>query len=174
MKLHRRDANPKITELKKLPIFSGLGASQLSGLAQNLDEVKVPAGEKVMSDGRHNDTFWIILEGEATLTVGGNVNEVLGRGDVIGLPSMFTGLESTADVVAKTDVRALVASHRQFSTLVSDREIEIRFKASLFDRLRDEVFQLTRRGTVKPAATKPSATKASGAKAPAAKKRTSG
>jgi CRP-like cAMP-binding protein len=166
MKLHRKDANPKIAELKQLPIFSGLGAKQLTALAQNLDEVTVPAGEKVMKEGRHNDTFWIILDGEANLTVGGNVNETLGRGDILGLPSMFSGLESTADAVAGTRLRVLVASHQQFNSLVSDTEVEIRFKAALFDRLRDEVYQLTQ-GLAK------SAPRAA-AKRPARKKTTAG
>jgi CRP-like cAMP-binding protein len=57
---------------------------------------------------------------------------------------MFAGRESTADVVALTDVEALVASHQQFNVLVEDTEIAIRFKAAIFDRLRDEVYQLTR------------------------------
>ena len=154
MKLRRKDANPKIAELKQLRIFSGLGAKQLTVLAQNLDEVTLPAGEKVMKDGRYNDTFWIILDGEAILTVGGGVHETLGRGDILGLPSMFSGLQSTADVVAGTPLRAFVASHQQFNSLVSDPEVEIRFKAALFDRLRDEVYQLTR-GVAKSRATPP-------------------
>ena len=32
---------------------------------------------------------------------------------------------------------------QQFNSLVSDPEVEIRFKAAVFDRLRDEVYQLT-------------------------------
>jgi CRP-like cAMP-binding protein len=79
----------------------------------------------------------------------------LKRGDVVGLPSMFTHLVSVADVVAKTPIRAFVAGHAQFHPLVSDPEIEIRFKAAVFDRLRDEIRQLEqalakRRSTAKP------------------------
>lgn len=144
MKL-RSAANPKLAELKKLKIFSGLGARQLQALAQNLDEVSVAEGERFMREGAHNDTFWIILEGTATLTVAGKVTEKLSAGDIVGAPSMFTGLEATADVVASSPLRALVASHQQFNGLVSDHEVEIRFKASLFDRLRDEVYQLSRK-----------------------------
>ena len=154
MKLHRRDSNPKITDLKKLRLFAGLGAKQLSALAQNLDEVKVDGGERLIKEGRHNDTFWILLEGEATLTVGGKVTEKVGPGDIVGLPSMFSGLEATADLVAVTAVRALVASHQQFNALVADHEVEIRFKAAIFDRLRDEVYQLTRKPSVKAPAVK--------------------
>jgi len=112
-------------------------------MAVNLDEVTVPKGERLLSSGRANDAAWILLDGEAELTVGGSVHEVLKRGDVFGLPSMFTRLDSMADVVAKTPLRALVASHQQFNSLVSDPEVEIRFKAAVFDRLRDEVYQLT-------------------------------
>jgi CRP-like cAMP-binding protein len=145
IRIPQRAVNPKIVELKQLPIFGGLSPTQLRMLASNLDEVTIPPGEKFISQGRTNDTFFIVLEGEVDLTVGG-VQEVVGRGGVIGLPSMFTRLDSTADAVARTPVRALVASHRQFNSLVSHPEIAIRFKAAMFDRLRDEVYQMTHAG----------------------------
>jgi CRP-like cAMP-binding protein len=141
IRIPHRAVNPKITELKQLPIFAGLSPALLRALAVNLDEVSIPAGEKFVSKGRSNDTFFIILDGEVDLTVGG-IHEVVSRGGVIGLPSMFTRLDSTADAVARTPVRALVASHRQFNSLVANPEIAIRFKAAMFDRLRDEVYQL--------------------------------
>lgn len=144
IRIPHRAVNPKIAELKRLPIFSGLSPTQLRMLASNLDEVTIPQGEKFITEGRSNDTFFILLDGQVELTVGKRVHEVLKQGDVLGLPSMFTRLESTADAVAKTPVRALVASHRQFNSLVSNPEIEIRFKAAVFDRLRDEVYQLSR------------------------------
>jgi CRP-like cAMP-binding protein len=143
IRMSRAATNPKVAELKQLPIFSGLSTAQLRMLASNLDEVTIPKGEKFVSEGRSNDTFFIVLEGEAELTIGRRVHEVVKPGGVIGLPSMFTRLDSTADAVARTPVRALVASHRQFNSLVANPEIEIRFQAAMFDRLRDEVYQLT-------------------------------
>jgi CRP-like cAMP-binding protein len=143
IRIPHRAPNPKIDDLKRLRIFSGLSPALLRTLASNLDEVTIPKGEKFMTEGRSNDTFFILLDGEVELTIGKRVHEVLKRGDVLGLPSMFARLDSTADAVARTPVRALVASHRQFSSLLSYPEIEIRFKAAMFDRLRDEVYQLT-------------------------------
>ena len=81
-----------------------------------------------MTAGRANDAAWILLDGQAELTVGRKVREVLKRGDVFGLPSMFTRRDSVADVVARTPLRALVASHKQFNSLVAEPEVEIRFK----------------------------------------------
>lgn len=138
----KRDSNPKLEELRELPIFSGLDDRRLRTMAANLDTVTVPEGAVVMTAGRRNDAFWIILEGRVQITIGGRIREELGRGDVFGLPSMFAGRESTADVIALTEVLALVASHQQFNTLVADHEVAIRFKAAIFDRLRDEVYQL--------------------------------
>jgi len=144
IRIPHRAADPKIAELRLLPIFAGLSPRSLRRMAVNLDEVTVPKGEKLLTAGRPNDAAWILLDGEAELTVGGRVREVLKRGDVFGLPSMFTRRDSVADVVARKPLRALVASHKQFNSLVSDGEVEIRFKAAVFDRLRDEVDQLTR------------------------------
>jgi CRP-like cAMP-binding protein len=150
IRIPHRAPNPKIDDLKGLVIFRGLSPALLRTLASNLDEATVPKGEKFMTEGRSNDTFFIVLDGEVELTIGKRVHEVLRRGDVLGLPSMFARLDSTADAVARTPVRALVASHRQFSSLLSYPEIEIRFKAAMFDRLRDEVYQLTHKPAKKP------------------------
>jgi CRP-like cAMP-binding protein len=145
-----RDSNPKVAELRELPVFSGLDKKQLNWMAANLDEATLKAGERFLQAGHYNDTFWIILEGEIELTVAGRVHEKLHRGDILGLPSMFTGRTSMADGVARTDVRALVASHAQFNALLADPEVEIRFKAAVFDRMRDELFQLTSPTAAKP------------------------
>ena len=142
IRIPHRAVNPKIAGLKRLPIFAGLSPGQLRSLASNLDEVTIPKGEKFVTEGRSNDTFFILLDGEADLTIGRRVHETVGPGGVIGLPSMFTRLDATADAVARTAVRALVASHKQFNALVANQEIEIRFKAAMFDRLGDEVYQL--------------------------------
>jgi CRP-like cAMP-binding protein len=143
IRIPHRAVNPKVVELKLLPIFRGLSPRELRSLASNLDEVTIPKGERFITEGRSNDTFFILLDGQVELTVGARAHEVVKRGDIVGLPSMFARLESTADAVAKTEVRALVASHKQFNSLVANAEIEIRFKAAMFDRLRDEVYQLT-------------------------------
>ena len=142
MKIQRHEKNPKLAELRELPLFAGLGKKQLRTIASNLDEVTVAKGERILVAGRSNDAVWILLEGEAEMSLGGRVHLVLKRGDIFGLPSMFTHRESTADVVAKTDLRALVASHLQFNGLVADREVELRIKAAMFDRLKDEVYLL--------------------------------
>jgi CRP-like cAMP-binding protein len=160
IRMTRREPNPKIAELKKLKLFAGLSPTIIRTLASNLDEVTILKGEKVMTEGRSNDTFLILLDGEAELTVGGRVHEVVGPGDIVGLPSMFTRLESNADAVARTPLRALVASHKQFNSLMANPEIEIRFKAAVFDRLRDEIYQLTHRTAKKTSAAKKPAGKA--------------
>src|SRR5579859_106725 len=163
MKIRRRDSNPKVAELRELKVFAGLDRRQLDALASNLDEATLRAGDRFLQAGHYNDTFWIILEGEVELTVGGRVHQNLERGDIVGLPSMFTGMTSMADGLAKSDVRALVASHAQFNALLADPEVEIRFKAGVFERMRDELFQLTAKT---PAAKKPPAKKPPAKKKP--------
>ena len=168
IRMTRREPNPKVADLKKLPLFAGLSSTILRTLSTNLDEVTIPEGERFMTEGRSNDNFVILLDGEVELIVGGRVHEVLGPGDIIGLPSMFTRLDSTADVSARKPVRALVASHKQFSSLLANRELAIRFKAAMFDRLRDEVYQLTHGQTKSAAKAEPAAQAKS--KAPGKKK----
>ena len=135
--------DPKIAQLSAVPLFEHVPRRQLAVIAANLDEAHVETGQTLVRENHHNDTFWIVLDGAIEVTLAGKAREVVGRGGVVGLPSMFTGRESSATVVSLSDLRALVASHAQFHNFIGDPEVEIRFKAAVFDRHRDDIYQLT-------------------------------
>ncbi len=139
----RPDADQKVAELGRLDLFAGLGSRELRFLATHLDEVRVPAGQALVREGRRNDAFWVILEGEARISPGGGPGRLLSRGGFFGATSMLDGRPAVATVVTSTEVRALVAGSDQFRALEANDRVAMRLMAAALRRLRDdlEVYQ---------------------------------
>jgi len=55
-------------ELRDLPIFEGLAASQLAQLVAAAEDVLVEPGAVAWREGEHADHWWVLLEGEIELT----------------------------------------------------------------------------------------------------------
>lgn len=143
--LHRPGSS-KVEALRRVPTFAGVPDRQLTELANYLDEAAVAAGQTLVTEGRPNSTFWIILEGEVEVTVQGLVRRRIGPGGVFGAPSMFDGREALSTVVTVTPIRALVASHSQFAAIANNELVSLRLKADIGDRLRGDLHALTERG----------------------------
>lgn len=70
-RLAQHGENPKIAWLTSVPLFEHVPRRQLAVIAANLDEVHADAGETLVHENQHNDTFWILLDGEVDLIIGG-------------------------------------------------------------------------------------------------------
>jgi hypothetical protein len=53
--------SPKVARPSTVPLFAPVPRRQLATIALNLDEVQVGAGETLIREAHHNDTFWILL-----------------------------------------------------------------------------------------------------------------
>lgn len=140
-------ANPKIAELMRIPLFDHVPRRQLAIVAANLDEVRVAAGETLIREDHHNDAFWILLEGEVEMTIGGHVHSVIGPGGFFGVTSMLDGRPAVGDVTTCTPIRALVASAEQFRALEGNETVALRLMQAALDRMREDLeIQKDRRG----------------------------
>jgi|SRR5579884_3494633 len=130
-------ADPKIERLKRVPIFSQCSSSELKVLAANTDEVTLPAGRRLISEGRLNHTFFILTKGEAEVTRAGKPVGTLGPGDFFGEISMLDRGDATATVTTKTPIDAMVMSHAQFRDAVrAQNDIAIKVIEAMAERLR--------------------------------------
>src|SRR5690348_18338946 len=107
-------ADPRVDQLKRVPIFSQLSRSELQTLARNTDDVPLPAGRTLIEQGKSNHNFFILLRGNADVTIDGKKVSTLGAGDIFGEISMLDRGKATATVVTTTPIDALVMSHAQF------------------------------------------------------------
>jgi CRP-like cAMP-binding protein len=107
--------------LGQLALFADLTPSQLEALAHTHEEDVFAAGERVLRRGLSGGNFYVILEGEAVVEIGGEARHRLARGDFFGEISALTGEPPTADVVAATMLRCLVIPGAQLERLLLDR-----------------------------------------------------
>jgi CRP-like cAMP-binding protein len=114
--LLRKDA--KIELLKKVPLFAHLNKRGLQDVAQIADEIDLPAGKEMATEGDRGREFVVLLEGEAEVTKGGKRINTMKNGDFFGEIALVTKMPRTASVQATTDVHVLVITERAFDSLV--------------------------------------------------------
>ncbi len=142
--LRRRGASGKVAALRGSPLFANLRGRQLGNLSTYLDQVQVAAGTVLVREGRHNPAFWLVLDGEAAVSVRGCQRRTIGPGGFFGAISMLDGREASATVVARSPLRALVASASQFRGLEANDLVNLRLRAESERRLREDQLALVR------------------------------
>ena len=60
----------RVDQLQEIPLFSGLAHADLQFLADQMDEVSIPAGTVMITEGRGNHVLFVILEGVVDVSVG--------------------------------------------------------------------------------------------------------
>jgi protein phosphatase len=132
-------ADPKLDQLKRVPIFSRCSRSELETLARNTDEVTLQAGRTLIVEGEPNHTFYIVLSGEADVTIKEHSVTRLRAGDFFGEMTMLDRGPASATVVTASPVDALVMSHSQFRDAVrSNDNIAHNVIAIMAERLRQD------------------------------------
>ena len=102
-------------ELKPVPLFSGLSQRQLKRLARNFREREVKSGTPVIREGEKSGiSFFVIVEGTATASVGGNEVRKLGPGDHFGELALISERVRGATVTADVPMRCLVMGFWDF------------------------------------------------------------
>jgi CRP/FNR family transcriptional regulator, cyclic AMP receptor protein len=130
----RSDA--KIARLKQSPLFEGLSRKQLARLAQLSDDLEATAGTVLCQEGARGREFFVILEGEATVTSRGRRIRTLGPGDFFGEIALLERVNRTATVTASTPLRFFVISDTAFkSVLATDPTIEHKLLRALARRV---------------------------------------
>jgi CRP/FNR family transcriptional regulator, cyclic AMP receptor protein len=124
--------------LKRVPLFQGLDAKQLAMLSRNFSERTFKAGTPIVSEGSGGVGFFVIEDGEAVVSVGGEERRRLGSGDYFGEVALIDEGARTATIEAKTDVHAHGLTPWQFRPLVEENaSIAWPLLVSLAHRLRE-------------------------------------
>src|SRR6476659_2648453 len=128
-----------IDDLREVRLLRGLKDSDLTSLAADLAERRVAAGDPVVGEGTGGVAFFFILDGETSVTVGGEEVATLGRGEYVGeLALLDPEGPRSATVTAKTDVVLAAMSTWQFRPFVlAHPEVAWTLLQRLARRLRD-------------------------------------
>jgi CRP-like cAMP-binding protein len=115
MQLHR---DQKVEAIKHVPLFEKLSKKGLQQVASVADEIDLPEGRALTTEGERGREFFVLLDGEAEVQQNGKRIRMLGPGDFLGEISLVTKLPRTATVTTTSPVRALVITDRDFAALI--------------------------------------------------------
>jgi CRP-like cAMP-binding protein len=104
--------------IQQVPLFSNLDKKDLQGLASSMKERSFEAGDVVASEGQTGVGFFIIDEGEATISVKGEERATLGHGDYFGEVALIDDGARTATITAKTPLKCYGITSWEFRPLV--------------------------------------------------------
>ena len=95
-------------DLKRVPLFADLDERQLRKLGEHFRERNLAAGTSVVQEGTMSGVgFFVVADGEVSVSKGGDEVATLGPGDHFGELALISEKERSATVTAKTAVRAL-------------------------------------------------------------------
>jgi CRP-like cAMP-binding protein len=118
--------------LEGVGVFSGLSKKELGKLAQWTDEVSVPVGHALATEGQFAHEFFVIEEGSAEVMQNGEQIAELGPGEFFGEIGLLETERRTASVVATTPMQLIVMFQREFKQM--EREMP-----GVADRIRSAI-----------------------------------
>ena len=134
MRLFNQDT--KVQALKRAPLFEGLSRKELVLLAQVTEDLEVPAGKVLCSEGETGQEFFVIVEGKTDVTSKGKRVATRGDGDFVGEIALLEDTKRTATVTAKTPLRLFVLKRQDFRRLVNEnRSVERKVMQALARRV---------------------------------------
>jgi CRP-like cAMP-binding protein len=128
--------DPKIALLRKVPGLAGYADRQLAQLTPLVDEADVPAGTILVEEGKPGRQTFLVVEGEADVTLRGQYLERVGPGGFIGEMALLDASPRSATVTAVTDMKVLVMDPTSFSSLLAQPAVSRRIASELAGRLR--------------------------------------
>jgi CRP/FNR family transcriptional regulator, cyclic AMP receptor protein len=103
--------------LKDVPFFSSMSKKELAAVAQQTDEIDIPAGKVLAREGDFGQEFFIIDSGTADVSRGGQRIGQLGPGDFFGEMALLDEERRTATVTATSPMSLIVMTRSSFRTL---------------------------------------------------------
>jgi CRP/FNR family transcriptional regulator, cyclic AMP receptor protein len=115
---HKHDA--RLDLLGKVSLFSSCSQAELKELAKITTEMDASAGTVLCREGGAGHTCFVVIDGDAAVTIDGEQVDQVGPGGFFGEMALLDGGPRVATVTATTDMRLLVLSRPEFSRLLAD------------------------------------------------------
>jgi CRP/FNR family cyclic AMP-dependent transcriptional regulator len=124
--------------IRQVPLFSGLDKKDVQGLASTMKERLFDTGDTIAAEGATGIGFFIIDEGEATVSVQGEEINTLSHGDYFGEVALIDDGARTATITAKTPLKAYGITSWEFRPLVENNAaLAWKMLQTMAKRLRD-------------------------------------
>lgn len=133
--------------LRNIPLFANVEPSKLKLLAFTSERLTFPAGQELFHQGDIGDAAYIIIDGEADVTVSTPAGEItvakVGKNELVGEIAILCDVPRTATVKASTEVTTLAISKELFFQMVTEfPEMAVEIMRELAQRLERTTSQL--------------------------------
>jgi len=133
--VHRRDFVVTWTMVSRVPMFSGLGASEIGDILRLLIARRVDAGEVIARRGAEADSMVFIVKGQVEVSLHGRKVRI-GPGHFFGEVALLQRSRRSATSVALTRSDLLILQARDLHTLMERNEqIGVHIRAVAEERL---------------------------------------
>jgi hypothetical protein len=105
--------------LRRVPLFTMLNAPVLEDLARALTRVEAPAGEVIARESRPGDEYFVVVEGQLEVSIGGAYVRTLGPGDGFGEIALLHEGVRTATVTCASAVTLYALGRAPFLEAVT-------------------------------------------------------
>jgi CRP/FNR family cyclic AMP-dependent transcriptional regulator len=104
--------------IRQVPLFSTLDKKEVQGLVSSMKERTFNEGDTISTEGQSGIGFFIIDEGEAAVSVGGEERTTLRHGDYFGEIALIDDGARTATITAKSPLKCYGITSWEFRPLV--------------------------------------------------------
>jgi len=107
-----------LSHLAEQPVFARCSKKELEAVSRLGTTIKVDEGYVLTREGRRGYEFFVVIEGTAGCSIGGERVSKIGPGDFFGEMALLDGGTRSATVVAETAMEVLVIDSREFGGMV--------------------------------------------------------
>lgn len=128
--------NTKVEFLKRVPLFAGCSKKEFGEIAMITDEITVPEGTVLITEGQRGRQFFVVFEGSVDVSREGTRLAVTGGSEIFGEIALLSDSPTTATVTTTSQVRALVITDRAFRRLLEQSPgIQLKVMTAMAQRL---------------------------------------
>ncbi len=109
--------------LRQIPLFEGLSKKDLERIGRWSDEVELPAGKRLLDQGRFAYEFFVLAEGTVEVRQDRHPIATLGPGDFFGEIALLEDDRRTATIETLTPATALVMDARSFGMMMDSMPV---------------------------------------------------
>ena len=130
--------NAMVESLRHVPLFADLSDRDLKRLADSMQELSFAPGKEIVAQGKGGVGFFVILDGSARVTQGGEERGTLAAGDYFGEMALIDGDHRLASVHAEGELRCAAMTPWTFRPFVKDHpDIAWALLTALVKRVRE-------------------------------------
>lgn len=135
---NRKKATDGVEKLRGVSFFEGFDDDELARVATLAEDVEAETGAVLIDQGRVGQECFVILDGQASVFIGGEHIATLGPGSMVGEMALLEHKPRNASVVADTPMRLLAFDTKHFKKLLEEMPLaHDRVMETLAARLRN-------------------------------------